>query len=103
MAKVGQKPGTVNGNQTKRIRFIFKERFSPEFLMKLSAAFRWKTSATLLNEVDEQSIWAAVERLRGTNDFGDFIDSTKFDVPENGERLPLQGCFGLAASLALGF
>lgn len=105
MAKVGQKPGTASGNQTKRIRFIFRDRFSPEFLMEtLGGGADGRLPASMLNEVDEQSIWTAVERLRGTNEFGDFIDSTKFDVLlENGERLPPKAVFGVAASLALGF
>lgn len=105
MAKVGQRPGASSGNPTKRIRFIFRHSHTPEFLMEtLGGGSDGRLPASMLNDVDEKVIWLAVEKLRGAADFGDFIESTKFDVLlENGERLPPKAMFGLAASLALGF
>ena len=105
MAKVGQKPGTASGNQTKRIRFIFAENLPKEFLTEtLGGGSDKRMPASLLNSLDEQLIWEAVEQLRSTTDFGEFVDSTKFDVLlESGQRLPPKAVFGLAASMAFGF
>ena len=110
MARVGQRDGAKGGNQNKRLRFRFTPIPDQTFIVETlgggngNAATTDRLQAETLQKVTAHQIWRAAEDIRQTKEFGDFIDSTKFDVLlDDGTRLPPKAVFGRAASAALGF
>ena len=69
-----------------------------------SSRSQQRLPAELLNRVDAQHVWNAVQDLLADPEAHPFGESTDFDlIVDDGVRLPPKAVFGLAATEALGF
>ena len=104
--------GSGRGNSTKRLRFAFGGDPSDERIVRVIGWGETQTTsnhdgrlpAAALDQVSEDHIWRAVERLISGQAKHSFGESTDYDViADDGSRLPPKAVFGVAASEALGF
>lgn len=109
MKEVGRERPGHGGNSTKRIRLrLAGSQHGLETLLglrqvKADLRSQKRLPADLLNTVEADHVWRAVQRLLAGEMPAHYGPSTDFDLLVDGARLPPKAVFGLAASEALGF